>query len=154
VLKLWDGDNDKRINHSYRSTPNQTTSWLVHSWSTVGAWAYTNSQDSPWPELGGGHHLLPYIIFYHLPWVNIQRTFFLWLLPLWMPITSFADFRLKWNPKQSCSPHQELCNYMWHASCTHINKGDSWFLVVENQIDTLTLGPSFGHNLCSKYSNG
>ncbi len=26
--------------------------------------------------------------------------------------------------------------------------------MVRNQIDTLTLDPSFGHNLCCKYSNG
>jgi hypothetical protein len=26
--------------------------------------------------------------------------------------------------------------------------------MIKNQIETLTLGPSFGHNLCYKYSNG
>jgi hypothetical protein len=43
---------------------------------------------------------------------------------------------------------------MWHATCTQANKGDSWLLVVKNQIGNLTLGPSFGHNLCFKYPNG
>ncbi len=28
-----------------------------------GPWAHTNSQDSPWPELGGSHHLFSYSIF-------------------------------------------------------------------------------------------
>jgi hypothetical protein len=35
-----------------------------------------------------------------------------------------------------------------------INQGDSWILIVESQIGILTLGPSFGHNLHSKYSDG
>ncbi len=30
-------------------------------------WAYTNSQDTPWPELGGTHHLPPYNILYVWP---------------------------------------------------------------------------------------
>ncbi len=32
--------------------------------------------------------------------------------------------------------------------------GNSWLLVVESQIDNLTLDLSFGHNLCFKYPNG
>jgi hypothetical protein len=43
---------------------------------------------------------------------------------------------------------------MWHAPCTYVIQGDSRFLVVGNQIDTLNLGLSFDHNLCCKYSNG
>jgi hypothetical protein len=35
-----------------------------------------------------------------------------------------------------------------------LNQGDSWLLVVGSQIGNLTLGPSFGHNLCLKYPNG
>jgi hypothetical protein len=30
--------------------------------------AYTNSQYSPWPRLGGSHHLPPYIILCAWPW--------------------------------------------------------------------------------------
>jgi hypothetical protein len=43
---------------------------------------------------------------------------------------------------------------MWHATFTHVIHGNFIFLVVENQINTLT--PSFFvcHNLCCKYSNG
>jgi len=33
-------------------------------------------------------------------------------------------------------------------------QGDSQLLMVKNQIGTLTPNPSFGHNLCYKYSNG
>jgi len=43
---------------------------------------------------------------------------------------------------------------MWHTTCTHVIQGDSQSLVVKNQIGTLILNPSFGHNLCYKYSNG
>jgi hypothetical protein len=39
MLKLRDGTKkiDKHFNHSHELTQNQTTSWLVHSWSTFGA---------------------------------------------------------------------------------------------------------------------
>jgi hypothetical protein len=43
---------------------------------------------------------------------------------------------------------------MWHATCTQVNQGDFWLLVVGSQIGTLTPDPSFGHNLCFKYPNG
>jgi len=65
-----------------------------------------------------------------------------------------ADVQLRWGPKQSCSLCQELSNDMWHVICTQGNQGDSWLLVVKNQIGNLTSNPSFGHNLCFKYPNG
>jgi len=37
---------------------------------------------------------------------------------------------------------------------TQRNQGDSWLLMVESQIDNLTLDLSFNHNLCFKYPNG
>jgi hypothetical protein len=43
---------------------------------------------------------------------------------------------------------------MSHATCTQGNRVDSRFLVVESQIVNLTLGPSFGHNLCFRCPNG
>jgi hypothetical protein len=56
--------------------------------------------------------------------------------------------------KQSFSPCQKLSKNMWRSTCTHVIQGDCWLLMVESQIDTLIFGPSFGHNLCYKYSNG
>jgi hypothetical protein len=56
--------------------------------------------------------------------------------------------------KQNCSPLWYLSNNMWHATWMQINWGDSWLLVVGSQIDNLTFGLSFGHNLCFKYPNG
>jgi len=37
---------------------------LEHFWCMDKPWAYMNSQDPPWPELGGSHHLPLYSIFY------------------------------------------------------------------------------------------
>jgi len=75
------------------------------------------------------------------------------LLRLWGPITSSENLWLKWGPKQSCSPHQELSNDMSHATCTQVNRVNSWLLVVRSQFVNLTLGLSFGHNLCFKCPN-
>ncbi len=76
------------------------------------------------------------------------------LLRLWRAITSYQNLRLKWGLKQSCSPRQEFSNGMWHTTCTQVNQGDSWLLVVESQIANLTPGSSFGCNLCFKLPNG
>jgi hypothetical protein len=43
---------------------------------------------------------------------------------------------------------------MSHVTCTQANQGDSWLLVVRNQIANLTPSPSFGHNLCFMCPNG
>jgi hypothetical protein len=56
--------------------------------------------------------------------------------------------------KQNCSPRRELSNNMLHATYTWGNRSDSWLLVVEKEIVNLTLGPSFGHNLCFRCPNG
>ncbi len=72
----------------------------------------------------------------------------------WRPITSSANLWSRWGLKQSCIPHQDLFNSMWHVTCTQINRGDSWLLVVGSQIGNFTPDPSFGHNLCFKNPNG
>jgi hypothetical protein len=51
--------------HSLTRLHTTHTRWLVHSWSTFGlrrAIGTTDTQDSPWLELGGSHHLPPYNI--------------------------------------------------------------------------------------------
>jgi hypothetical protein len=68
--------------------------------------------------------------------------------------TLCEDLRLGWGLEQSCNPHRELSKGMWHVTCTQGNQGDSPLLVVGSQIDNLTPGPSFGHNLCCNYPNG
>ncbi len=72
---------------------------------------------------------------------------------LWRPITLCVNLRLRWTLKQNCTPHREIYNNMWHATYTQRNWGNSWHLVVGSQIDNLTPGLSFGHNLCFNYSN-
>jgi len=42
---------------------------------------------------------------------------------------------------------------MWYDTYTQVNQGNSQLSVVKNQIGNLIHGPSFGHNLCFKYSN-
>jgi hypothetical protein len=76
------------------------------------------------------------------------------LLRLWGRITSCADLRSQWGLKQSCSPRQELSNFMSHVACTYGNWVDSWLLVVGSQTANLTPGHSFGHNLCFRCPNG
>jgi len=72
----------------------------------------------------------------------------------WSPITLCADLWLRWDLKQIYSPLWELSNGMWQTTCMKENQGNSRRLMVRSQIDNLTRSPSFGHNLCFKYSNG
>jgi hypothetical protein len=72
----------------------------------------------------------------------------------WDPITLCADLWLKWSLKQSCSPHWNLSNGMSHATWTQGNRVDSRLLVVGSQTANLTLGLSFGQNLCFRCPNG
>jgi hypothetical protein len=87
------------------------------------------------------------------PKLGVPKFLKLGFLELWKPITSYKYLWLRWNIKQSCSHHWNFFNNMWHVTCTQVNQGDSWRLVVGSQIRILTPGPSFGHNLCFKYSN-
>jgi hypothetical protein len=127
----------------------------------------TSDSDSPWPGLGGSHHLFPYSILCASPWGPQPNGFLSWdsqvgilklpklgLLWLWIPITLCSDLRSRWCLKQSCSPCQDLFNGMWHATCTQGNQVNSWLLVVGSQIANLTHGLSFGHNLCFRCPNG
>jgi hypothetical protein len=76
------------------------------------------------------------------------------LLRLWGPITLCEDLWLRWGLKQSCNPCWDLFNSMSHATYTQGNWVDSWLLVVGSQTANLTLGLSFGHNLCFRCPNG
>jgi len=126
-----------------------------------------DTQDSPWPRLGGSHHLPPYSILCTSPHgphpngflsgdsqVGFPKLPRLGLPRLWGAIPLRANLWLRWGLKQSCSPRWELSIGMSHTIFTHRNWVDSWLLVVENQTANLTLGPSFGHNLYIKCPNG
>jgi hypothetical protein len=129
-------------------------------------WAYTDPQDSSWPGVGGIHHLPPYCtlcdmlwklhpsgVFPKTPMSRVLQFLKLKLLPLWTPITC-TYFWLRWGLKKSYSPFWKLSDDIWHTSYMHIIQGDSQFLMVKSQIDTLIPNLFFGHNLCYKYSNG
>jgi len=75
-------------------------------------------------------------------------------LQLWGPKTLRVNLQLTWILKKSCRPHWEISNNMLHATWTQGNQGDSWLLVVRNQIANLTPDPSFGLNLCFRCPNG
>ncbi len=56
--------------------------------------------------------------------------------------------------KKGYIPCQKLSNNTWHTTFMQVNQGNFLLLVGGSQINILTFGPSFGHNLCFKYSNG
>jgi hypothetical protein len=60
----------KSITHTVLHKPNNklVNAQLEHLWCTDEPQANTNSQDSPWLELGGSHHLPPYSILCAWPW--------------------------------------------------------------------------------------
>jgi hypothetical protein len=127
----------------------------------------TNTEDSPWPGLGGSHHLPPYSVLCASPrgphpngflsrdsQVGVPKLQQLGLLRLWGRITSCADLWSQWSLMQSCSLRQNIFNGMLRVACMHRNQVDSWLLIVESQTANLTPGHSFGHNLCYKCPNG
>jgi len=66
---------------------------------------------------------------------------------LWMLVT--LDCRV-WSQRglnQSCSPRRDLSNAMSYSQFEGWEEVDSRLLVVRSQIASLTLGPSFAHNL-------
>ncbi len=131
---------------------------LGHFWCTNEPWANMDSQDSPWPGLGGSHHLPHCNIICAWPWdkhpnvilsqnsqLGVPKFPTLGLLRLWKPITLCANLRLRWGLKQSYNPRRDLFNTMWHVTYTQRNQGGSWLLVV---------WPFFWPYLCFKCSNG
>jgi hypothetical protein len=143
------------------------TRWLVHSWSILVLGRTTGNSDSPWPGLGGSHHLPPYSILYASPrgphpngilsrdsHLEVPKLLKLGFSRLWGPITSRENLEFRWGLKQSYSPCWKLSNSMSHTTCMQVNQVDSWFLMVRSQTINLTPGLSFGHNLCFRYPNG
>jgi hypothetical protein len=123
----------------------------------------SDTQDWPWPGLGGSHHLLPYSILCASPQWATSKWLFCPGTPKWesrncnnwdFRITSCENLRSWWSLKQSCSPRWELSNGLSHIPCTHGNRVNSQLLMVRSQIVNLTLDHSFGHNLCYRCPNG
>ncbi len=64
--------------------------------------------------------LHPNVIFPRTPKLGGPKIPKLGLPQLWRPITSCANLQLRWILQQSCSPCQNLCKYIWHATWTHV----------------------------------
>ncbi len=151
-----------------RTCTNQTMNWLMHSWNTFGPWMrhrHTQIHKTHHGPNLGETTTFPLIVLFVISHKDYTQMSFclrtsklgalkLGLLALWMAITFCEDLRSRWSLKQSCIFRQALSNDMWHNTCTQVNQGDSWLLIVESQIDSLTLIFSFGYNLCFNYSNG
>jgi len=125
-----------------------------------------DTQDSPWPGLGGNHHLPTYSILCNSPrgphpngflagdsQVGVPKSPRLRLMWLWGAITLRANIGWSWGLKQSCSPCRELSNDMFHTIWRQVNRVNSWLFLVRSQIGNLTPDPSFGHNLCFRCPN-
>jgi len=103
-------------------------------WCTNEPRANTNSQDSPWPWLGGSHHLPLYSILCAWPWdqhpniilfqdsqVGVLKFPKLGLPQLQGPIILCADPRSRWGPKKSSSLCREVFQ-LYVARHLHVRK--------------------------------
>jgi len=85
---------------------------------------------------------------------GVPKSLKLGLPQLWSPITLRADLGLRCGLKQSCSYCQELSNDMSHTIYKQVNRVDSRPLFSgRKSTSSLTIGLSFGHNLCFKCPN-
>jgi hypothetical protein len=118
------------------------------------------TQDSPRPGLEGSHHLPPYsILCSSLPrlhpndsfsrdsQVGVPKLSRVEVPGLWTVIALRPELGSRRALNQSCSSRQELSNAMWHSLRQRQEEVDSRLLVVGSQTVSLTLGPSFAHNL-------
>jgi hypothetical protein len=143
----------------------------VYNWNIFCAWTsrmHTQIHKTHHGSNLGEATTFPFIVFFVInhrgytqmsfcprtPKMGMLKFLKLRFLKLWRHVTSYANLQLRWDLNQSCNFRQEFSKDMWHTTYTHIIQGDYWFLVVRNQIGTLIRNPSFGHNLCYKYSNG
>jgi hypothetical protein len=126
-----------------------------------------DSHDSPWPGLGGSHHLPPHSILCVSPRHPHSKDFLsrdsqggvpklsqFGLLGGCEVITLCSNLRLGWGLKQTCSFPWEFFKGVLHYTCTNRGWVNFWLLVVKSLTASLTPGLSFYHNLCCRCSNG
>ncbi len=135
-------------------------------WCWDKPWPNSDSLDSPWPRLGGSHHLPPtalcrgYIqmtLFPRTP--KLESRNYPEIVPvevpeLWELISPDFQVRLERGLNQYCSSPPELFNAMSHSRCKRRKEVDSRLFVFGSQIASLTPGPSFAHNLGCRCPNG
>ncbi len=128
-----------------------------------------DTQDSPWPELGGSHHLPPYSILYNAPRGLRPNALFpgtpklesrncpeivpVGVLGLWELITPDCRVRSQRGPNKSCSPRRDLSNDVLHSQFGGRKEVYSRLLMIGSQTGSLTPGPSFAHNLGCRCPN-
>jgi hypothetical protein len=126
-----------------------------------------DTQDSPRPELGGSHHLPPYSILCSCPprlhpngsfsrdsQVGVLKLSRVRVPGLWTLIVPRPELGSERGLNQSCSSRQELSNAVLYSLRQRREEVDSRLFVVGSQTDSLTLGPSFAHNLGYRCPNG
>ncbi len=143
----------------------------MHRWNIFGAWTshgQTRTHKTHHGlDLGEATTFSLIVFFYAWPWDNYPNVILsqdsqvevlkfpkLGLSRFWRPIILCVDLWLRWCLNKIRSPCRIVFNDMWHTTYTQGNWGDSWFLMVNSQIDNLTFDLSFGHNVCFKYPNG
>jgi hypothetical protein len=137
------------------------------SWCWDKPHATLDSLDSPRLGFGGSHHLPPYSIFCSSPphlhpngsfsrdsQNGVPKLSRFGLSGLWTLITPRPKLGLGRGLNQSCSSLQEISNGVLHFTCMYWNRVDLQLWVVRSQTVSLTLHPSFDHNLCCKCPNG
>jgi len=126
-------------------------------------------RDTPWPGLGGSHHLPPYSIFCAIfqglhPNGSFSRdsqagvpklseTVPGGVPGLWELITPDCQVWLRQRLNQTCSSRRDLSNALSHSPFGGREKVDSRLFVVGSQTASLTPGPSFAHNLGDRCPN-
>ncbi len=107
-------------------------------WVLGQATSNLDSLDSPWPGLGGSHHLPPYSIlcsstrrlhpngsFSRDSQNGVSKLSRFGLLGLWASITSRPELGSGGGFNQSCSSCREFFNAMPHSRCSHREEVDS-----------------------------
>ncbi len=128
---------------------------------------HLDTQDSSRLGFGGSHHLPPYSILCSSPprlhpngsfsrdsQVGVPKLSRVGVLELWMLIAPRFKLESGQGLNKSCSSRQELFNAVSHSLRRRQEEVHSWLLVVGSQTGNLTPGPSFAHNLGSRWPNG
>ncbi len=169
--KSWDQTRkmDQKIKHESASKTNHKRV-SSHSGTPLGV-GTSHGQlgllDSPWPELGGSHHLPPYSILCVSPrrlhpndsfsrdsQIGVPKLSRVGVPGLWTVIAPRPKLRSRRALNQSCSSRRELSNAKLHSFRRRQEKVDSLLLMVGSQTASLTPGPSFAHNLGCRCPNG
>jgi hypothetical protein len=128
-----------------RTCKNQITSWLVHTYNIFGAWTnhgqtrtHKTHHD---PDLGEAS-TFPFIVLSvhghgpctqmsfcpRTPKLGVSKFSKCRLLRFWKFIIFCVNVQLRWGPKQSCSPRQELFKICGMPLAHHLNTRESrWF---------------------------